>query len=352
MTRAKFKLATGTDGRGMTTTSPTIAVFGAGLIGARHVEQAAAQATLCAIVDPSDAAQALAADMGVAHFPDPKACLSQMRPDGIVIATPNHLHCDHALICIGAGIPVLIEKPIADNTENARRIAAASQSKSVPVLVGHHRRHNPIVARAKEVIESGTLGSIAAVNGQFWLYKPDDYFEATWRKGPGAGPTLINFIHDIDLLRYFCGDVTEVQAMRSRHQRRHDVEDTAAVLMRFENGALGTFTLSDTVVAPYSWEMTSGENPVYPHRPGMCYMLGGTEASLSIPDLKLWTHEGPRSWWNPIEAETLDVDHADAFVLQFTHFLDVIRGAPPLVSAEEGTKSLAVVEEVLHAALP
>jgi predicted dehydrogenase len=277
--------------------------------------------------------------------------LAEVKPDGVVIATPNHLHLAHAELCIDAGIPVLIEKPIADTLEKADRIATLSEAAGVPVLIGHHRRHNPIVARAKEVVQAGTLGEIVAVNGQFWLYKPDDYFEATWRKGPGAGPALINFIHDVDLLRHFCGDLVEVQAMRSNAQRGTAVEDTAAILLRFANGALGTFSMSDTVVAPYSWEMSSGENPIYPHHPGACYTLGGAEASLSIPDLRLWRHTGARSWWNPIEAEQLSVTPADAFARQFAHFLDVIDGAAPRVSAREGRASLAAVLDVLQAGL-
>ncbi len=331
--------------------APSIAVFGAGLIGRRHVEQALAQARLAAIVDPSEAARDLARNHGISYFTTPDACLAEMRPDGVVIATPNHLHAEHALLCLAESIPVLIEKPAADTLENAARIEDATASTGVPVLVGHHRRHNPIVARAREVISAGHLGDIVAVQGQFWLYKPDDYFEASWRKTPGAGPLMINFIHDVDLLRSLCGDIVEVQAMRSNAQRGSPVEDTAAILMRFANGALGTFSLSDTIAAPWSWEMTSGENPIYPHRPGTCYMIGGTEAALSIPDLQLWSHTGARSWWNPIESETLVVNHLDAFAAQFTHFIDVIKGAEPLVSAREGRKSLAAVQMVLEAAL-
>ena len=332
--------------------TPRIAVFGAGLIGQRHVEQARAQASLAAIIDPSDPAKDLAEAMGVPHFTNPAAFLdAPIKADGVVIATPNHLHADHALACIAAGLPVLIEKPIADTLENADRIAKASAETGVRVLVGHHRRHNPIVKRAKAEIDAGTLGTLIAANGQFWLYKPDDYFDATWRKGPGAGPAMINFIHDVDLLRHFCGEITEVQAMRSNQQRGQDVEDSAAILLRFANGALGTFSMSDTIVAPWSWEMSSGENPIYPHRPGACYHIGGTRASLSVPDLKLWSHDGPRSWWTDISAQSLTVEPADAFALQFTHFLEVIAGAPPLVSADEGRASLGAVLKVLDAAL-
>ncbi|MEL7093452.1 MAG: Gfo/Idh/MocA family oxidoreductase, partial [Pseudomonadota bacterium] len=249
-------------------TAPAIAVFGAGLVGARHVAQAAAQARLAAIVDPSPAARDLAAQHDVPWFANPAAYLDAHRPDGVVIATPNALHADHAVACLSRRIPCLIEKPIADTVAAATRIVDASAQHETPVLVGHHRRHNPIIARAKAIIDAGTLGDITAVTGQFWLYKPDDYFDATWRTQPGGGPTMINCIHDIDLMRHLVGDITDLQAMRSHARRGLAVEDTAAILIEFKNGALGTFSASDTVVSPWSWEFTAQENPAYHHTPG------------------------------------------------------------------------------------
>ncbi|MEL6682610.1 MAG: Gfo/Idh/MocA family oxidoreductase [Pseudomonadota bacterium] len=332
-------------------TLPLIAVIGAGLIGRRHIEQAIAQAELCAIIDPSNDAAALAAEVGAPHFSDLAECLAQLRPDGAVVATPNHLHSEHAVLCLNAGVPLLIEKPIADRLGAADVITQTAARTGVPVLIGHHRRHNPIVRRAKTVIDDGELGEIVAIHGQFWLYKPDEYFQSAWRKRAGAGPTLINLIHDIDLMRYFCGEIIEISSMRANRQRNQAVEDTAAVILRFANGALGSFSLSDTIAAPLSWEMTSAENPIYPHRPGSCYTVGGTLGSLSIPDMKLWSYDGPRSWWHPIDENSLDVRPDDAFALQFSHFLDVIQGARPVVDAAEGRASLAAVLAVLEAPL-
>ena len=115
-----------------------IAIFGAGLVGARHVAEAASQAQLCAIVDPSEAGQALAAQYDVPYFKTPEDCLQDVTPDGVVIATPNHLHANHAVLSLEAGVPVLIEKPIADTRANADRIVEAADRTGVPVLIGHH----------------------------------------------------------------------------------------------------------------------------------------------------------------------------------------------------------------------
>ena len=159
---------------------------------------------------------------------------------------------------------------------------------------------------------------------------------------------MINCIHDIDLMRHLVGDITDLQAMRSHARRGLAVEDTAAITLRFAGGALGSFSISDTVAAPWSWEMTSAENPIYPHVPGSCYRIGGTHGSLSLPDLTLWTHDGARSWWEPISGTRQDIPQADAFARQFTHFLDVIAGTAPAVSAAEGRASLAATLKVLE----
>ncbi|MGT2439683.1 Gfo/Idh/MocA family protein [Bradyrhizobium betae] len=102
----------------------------------------------------------------------------------------------------------------------------------IPMLVGHHRRHNPIIKSARETVASGKLGQLTAVVGLWLLKKPDDYFEVAWRREQGGGPLLINLIHDIDNLRFICGEIVEVQALTSNKVRGFAVEDTAALLLR------------------------------------------------------------------------------------------------------------------------
>lgn len=101
--------------------------------------------------------------------------------------------------------------------------------------------------------------------------------QAPWRSQPGGGPILINPIHEIGNLRSLCGDITAVQAMASHASRGLAVEDTTAIVLRFANGALGSFVLSDTAASARSWEQTSGENPAYDsHDDEDCYLVAGT----------------------------------------------------------------------------
>jgi len=333
--------------------SVQLAVLGAGLIGKRHIEHIIAEpgAELYAVVDPSPAGQEVASAKGARWYPNFAAMIATGRPDGVIIATPNQMHLSNGLEAIATGVPALIEKPIADDIVAGIKLVDAAEKAGVPILTGHHKRHNPTAQRAKAIIDEGRLGQIVTVHGFFWLMKPDDYFDLQWRREIGAGPVLLNLSHDIDLLRYLCGEVEAVQAFQSNAVRNYPVDETTVVILKFANGALGTINVTDTVVAPWSWEQTTGENPAYPHTDQTCYHIGGTHGSLSVPRLELWTNEAKRGWWEPFRIERYVAADQDPLRLQIQQFCRVIRGEEaPLVSGREGLMTLKVIDAVKRAA--
>ena len=208
-------------GRRSVTDPVRIAVVGAGLIGYQHILRVRGEpeAALAAIVDPTVKAQELARDLGTRWFPDLHAMLEADRPDGVIVATPNQLHVANGLTCVAAGIPMLMEKPVSDDVATGWELVAATEQAGVPMLVGHHRRHSPLIQQAKEIVASGAIGRVTTVNGLCWFLKPKPYFDAAWRREPGAGVILINLIHVIDDLRNLCGDVESVQALQSNAVR-------------------------------------------------------------------------------------------------------------------------------------
>jgi predicted dehydrogenase len=330
-----------------------LAVLGAGLIGKRHIEHVAAEpeAELLAVVDPSPVGKETAETLGARWFPTFAALMGAAKPDGIIVATPNQLHVANGLESIAAGVPALVEKPIADDVASAVELVEAAEAAGVALVIGHHRRHNPMIQRAKEIIEAGRLGRILAVHGTCWFYKPDDYFDIAWRREKGAGPVFLNLNHDVDNLRYLCGDVASVQAHESNAVRGNAVEETAVILLRFVNGVLGTVTVSDAIVSPWSWELTTGANPAYPKTAEICYHIGGTHGSLTVPQLELWYNKTARSWGEPIHRERIPFAMEDPLRIQIRHFCRVIRGEEtPLVSGREGLNTLKVIAAVKEAA--
>jgi predicted dehydrogenase len=166
------------------------------------------------------------------------------------------------------------------------------------------------------------------------------------------GPILLNLTHEVNNLLSLVGDIVAVQAMASNATRGFPVEDTAAMVFRFANGALGTFMLSDTAVSARSWEQTSQENKDYAsYDDEDAYDIAGTTGSLAIPTMRLKVFSGKRSWYEPFDTSGLDIDRSDPLANQVEHFVAVIRGeAEPIVSGRDGLNTLRVTEAITEAA--
>ncbi|MBU3739726.1 MAG: Gfo/Idh/MocA family oxidoreductase, partial [Rhodoferax sp.] len=206
-----------------------LAVIGAGTIGRTHIERALSDSAihLVGVCDPDPSARAWLQERQVEWFEDHMAMLRRTQAQAVVVATPNDAHAEVVLDMLAQGAAVLVEKPIADTVDNARRIHRAATDSGLPVLVGHQRRYNPIMRQARDIVTSGLLGRPVCVTALSTWYKDDDYFKAEWRTRPGGGPVLINLIHDLDLLRFLYGDIESLHALSSSAVRGHPVEDTA-----------------------------------------------------------------------------------------------------------------------------
>jgi predicted dehydrogenase len=330
-----------------------IALMGAGLIGREHATLIAEHpaALLAAIADPAPESRALAGGLAVPWFDGYERMLDEATPDGAIVALPNTLHLDAGLACIARGIPVLVEKPIADTVAGAMQLVEAGEAAGVPLLVGHHRRHGSDMREAQRAIARGELGRLVAVNGMSIVRKHDAYFEAEWRRVPGGGPLLINAIHDIDCFRYLCGEIESVQAVGSSAVRGHEVEETVAATMRFANGVLGTLLVSDAAPSPYFWEVSAGQSLTFPHEAEDCYYVFGQEGTLAIPSLDLWQHErAGGDWRDPIVRRRLDAAAKSCYVAQLENLIGVVRGvAEPVATGREGAMTLAATLAVARA---
>lgn len=330
-----------------------IAVIGAGAMGRNHIrfvtEEPAAQ--LVAIADAFEGARATAEAAGVPFYTDPAQMMDEVKPDGVIIATPNNLHLSIARQSVARGIATLVEKPISNDLEDAVAFAAESQKAGVPVLVGQHRRHNPFVAEAKRIIDSGELGQLTVANFNYMIYKNDEYFDVEWRRKKGAGPILVNLVHDVDLMRYLIGEPVEVQGMQSNAARGFETEDSAVVNVRFSNGALASMTISDATASPWNWEATAREDPQYRPFDADAYFIGGTKGALSLPRLHKFSYDGASSWHKPLHMEIPAIDPALPHKIQLKHFVRVVRREEePIVTPADNVKTLRVLDAVKRAA--
>ncbi|MBU8828963.1 Gfo/Idh/MocA family protein [Mycolicibacterium goodii] len=329
-----------------------IGVIGAGVMGTKHAEYIAREqdATVVGVADPYT--QTLAKRLGVPHYDNYRDLLCAPGIDAVIIANPNSAHVEATLAAIEAGVPALLEKPVAVSAADAAGLAAAVHASSGVVLVGHHRRHHPAVAKARELIAGGAIGRLVAVNGMWLTKKSDDYFDQQWRREPGGGVMLINLVHELDLARYLCGEVATIQAVSSTALRGFEVEDTAAVIVSFTNGAIGTFVLSDAAVAPWGWDQATQDDHQFPFVPDAPpWSIAGTAGSLSFPQLQQFYHDGESNWYQPLSRRYAATDTGDSYTRQLKHFISVARGeAAPLVTVEDAAVSLALVEAARQAA--
>ena len=329
-----------------------IAVVGIGLMGTQHLKaiELSQRALLHSIIDINKNSYLYARKYKVPFYTSSSAILKDNKPDAVIIATPNQFHEKYTSAFLRAKIPVLLEKPISNNIISAKKIINNSKKNKTHLLIGYHRRNNSIVTSLKKKIDSGQLGKIISVNIMCWLYKHKNYFKEKWRTKKGGGPLGINLVHDIDLICYLLGPVNSVQAQTSNSVRKYKVEDTAIVNLVFKSGALCTLNVSDTIVAPWSYELTSGENPAYPVTNQSSYYIGGTKGSVQFPNLKYWYNKKERSWWKKIFHKDENTRSSKyTLVNQIDHLCHVVRNkAKPKVNGYDGLISLKILDAILR----
>ncbi|KPZ25160.1 Gfo/Idh/MocA family protein [Pseudomonas coronafaciens] len=177
----------------------------------------------------------------------------------VAITTPNHLHFPMAMAAIAAGKAVYCEKPLAVSLAEANEMRLSAKAAGVVTQVGYNYQHNPVIGLAREMIEAGELGDIVSFQGEFsedFMGNPTSPW--SWRCEPAhAGGALADLgSHLLAMARYLMGDVEAVCAdastvhrqrpasLGSSEMRAIAVDDQTHALLRFANGARGTFSSS------------------------------------------------------------------------------------------------------------
>ena len=205
-----------------------VGLVGVGVMGSNHARVLAGLPgiRLVGVADPDQQqARFVAGALGTTAVDEVDALLP-LGVDAITIAAPTHLHHDIALSCIKRGVHVLVEKPIASNPEEGRRIVAAARRAGVTLMVGHVERFNPAVETIKEAIRGEEILSIAIT-----------------RVGPfpprmsNVGVVIDLAVHDIDLIRWFTdSEIVDVQPLTANAVAER--EDIALLQFRTTSGVL------------------------------------------------------------------------------------------------------------------
>ncbi len=236
----------------------TVAIIGAGNVAQRHADACAAnpETRLCAVADLMEQRAAeMATPLGAAVYTDYMAMLDAQKPDIAIINLPHWLHEQASVACAQRGIHVFLEKPMSVSYESCLRINEACRENGVLIQVGHPQRYLHNNWKLREIVESGELGRLIAVNE----IRAVNYFvdsRPRWflKKEQSGGGIWMNFgAHSLDKLCSITG--SRVKAVKGfctyeRNSDQIDVEGSAQALVEMENGVTGNITLCGYNVAP------------------------------------------------------------------------------------------------------
>ena len=334
-----------------------LASIGSGLIGQVHA-RILAQLESCnyvAISDSDPAKKAIADSYGVKFYTDYREMIEKEELDGVIVSIPNELHTPVGTYCAEHGLHVFMEKPIASSIEDAKQLIESVEKNKVQLLIGHHRRFNPLMVAMKGILQRGELGNIVGISMLWEMYKPSEYFvQGPWRKRKGGGPILINLIHEIDNLRYIYGEIDRVYAEVSNKGRGFEVEDTVGVTLRMRDGAIANILLSDTVPSKWAYEQTMGEFDHFYQGRGNIYHFFGDKASLAFPEmLKIYYPDEKKAGWQyPLKMEKLELSSASPYPEQMEHFVRVVKGEElPRTNGRDALTTLKVTMAVHESGL-
>lgn len=314
-------------------------MIGAGLIGARHIK---------AVQDHPDCALAGVVDRlpvdGIAAPVFTNIADVNVPVDGAIIATPTGLHAEHGQMAAECGWHMLIEKPVTATLNEAATLSAAARKHNVRCLVGHHRRYHPSIDVLRDAITSGKIGTPITSTLIWAMRKHGGYFDADWRR-TGGSPVMINLVHDIDLLRFVFGEVTDIAALGSDRQRRGGRIESGGAILRFENGLCATISFADTTPSPWGFEAGTAENPNIAATGQDMWWITGTQGGIAFPSLTLWG--GAKDWSQPAQPTVLSADKTTPLMAQLSHFADVIAGtAKPTIDVDDAAQTLKITRDI------
>lgn len=271
----------------------TVGIVGAGLRGQLFARALAdvPGVRVAGFAEPSaQTGEAASGATGVPVHPDHRALLSATSPDAVIIATPDFAHREVAVDVAGAGIDLLIEKPLATTVEDATLIADAVRAGGGRCLVGFENRWNPHAHRAHEVVASGSLGSPITSHATL----SNSFFVPTrmlaWAER--SSPAWFLMPHTVDLLMWLNDSaVASVRAVSSRGvlaARGVDTEDVVHALIAFANGATANLTSA--------WVLPDAGEGIVDFRFGVVGTEGSITADLSHQGLSVVTDRTRSEW--------------------------------------------------------
>lgn len=310
-----------------------ILIAGLGSIGRRHLRN------VRALLPEADITVLRHAFFDEAVLPDADRYVFSLedalrhRPDAALICGPASTHVPVATALARERVHLFVEKPISDTSEGVPNLIALCEGLGLTLMIGYNLRFLPSLRAMRDALLGGTIGRLMTVDAEAGQYLPEWRPDVDYRgtvsasRARGGGVTL-ELSHEIDYVRWLCGEIADVSAVSGTlGDLDVDVEDTTRMLVRFRSGAIGSIRLDMAIRS----------------RARGC-RLAGTAGTLAwdgiAGEVRLFSAE-TRAW------STLDVgdssDRNASYRAELEHFFACVReGTPPLVTGEDGLRTLEV----------
>ncbi len=220
-------------------------IVGCGRIARRHAEQIIKVGKLVAACDiDKQALHEMTEEFDCTGYASIELLLLQEPEiDIICICTPNGLHAQQAIASLKAGKHVLVEKPLALYSDDARQMIAEANKASRKLFVVKQNRYNPPVVAVKKLLNEDKLGNILSFQINCFWNRPQAYYTSAWKgtRELDGGVLYTQFSHFIDLLFWFLGEVKDVKSLSKNFiHPTIEIEDCGVVLLEMLGGAIGT----------------------------------------------------------------------------------------------------------------
>lgn len=324
-----------------------VVVVGAGLIGARRAEQAAAspRSRLVAVSDAKlEIAQAVAQKHGAAAVASWQEAIDRPEVGAVVVSTPNAFLKEVAIAALALGKHVLIEKPMGRNLAEAEAMAEAAKRSGRRLKIGFNHRYHPAIRDAHRMYRDGAIGRLIAVRARYGHGGRPGY-EKEWRGSAelaGGGELTDQGVHVLDLIHWFAGVPREVFAyLQTAIWPIAPLEDSAFALLKFDSGMVAQFHTAWTQWKNlFSFEVFGDKGSLVIEGLGRSYgqetlTLARRRAQGGAPDLERTSYDEEDLSW---AAEWEDFTRA------------ITEGGSPLGTAEDGLAVMRMLDALYRAA--
>lgn len=319
-------------------------IIGCGMISNWHVQAISRiqEARLVGAADVNEVSRAAFAEKyGVIAFNQVEGLLDCPEIDVVCICTPSGLHAPLALKAANAGKHIIVEKPMAIDLKEVDEIIDACEANNIKLAVISQLRFSDAVCKLRNAVENGLLGKLITGDIYMKYYRSQEYYDnGSWRgtlKMDGGGALMNQGIHGVDLLQYIMGPVKSVFAYARTLARKIEVEDTAAAVLEFKNGALGIIQGTTSIFpgSPRRLEICGDKGTIVLEEDSIAsWVIEGLELSEDITLGR--TNFGASR--NPMAISM------EGHIKQIIDMADAIRNdRKPLVDQYEGRKPIEII---------